>query len=210
MNNNGRFVTRQRRDIRKLEAIAEDNHEPYTFGWSFRVELEGETRNWNHETNLERYDGRHHVFFSHGFCDVIGNGAINAIHAPTTQQHQLWEVAQIAAEIKKREAAPLWFIHDRAQFIVTSSYGKRCLVRHADISVWRGISKGRRQPVSSPTELQVRDLSLYHFLLYSFQIINYTCMQEMTAYFVRKTHIYSSCFLFLTFFFKLFFFSTWA
>ena len=46
------------------------------------------------------------------------------------------------------------------------------------ISVWRGISKGRRQPVSSPTELQARQALL---LFYFFQILNYTLMQEMTA-----------------------------
>ena len=46
------------------------------------------------------------------------------------------------------------------------------------ISVWRGISKGRRQPVSGPTELQGRQaLSLVH----SFQILNYTLMQEKAA-----------------------------
>ena len=48
--------------------------------------------------NLERDDGRHDVFFSHSFGDVVGNGAINAIDAPTTQQHQLREIAEVSAQ----------------------------------------------------------------------------------------------------------------
>ena len=76
------------------------------------------------------------------------------------------------------------------------------------ISVWRRISKGRRQPVSSPTELQARQGLL---LIQSFLILNHILNEEMAAKFDRKTHIlshsspesafYPPVFLFLSFFF---------